>query len=111
MDIDTIEINKSLIPYEFDITLGSEVFTFKINYNNAGKFFTVGLAKNGKTLCEGAPIVYGRKLFESVSNPSFPAVDIIPLDLSKGYNKVTFSNLCEGVLLIIDNGEKPLIGG
>lgn len=106
-----IEINKSLIPYEFDISLGGEVFTLNIDYNNTGGFFTVGLAKNGKTLCAGTPIIYGRKLFESVWKPSFPPVDIIPYDRSKGYNKVTFNNLCEGVLLIIDNDETPVIGG
>ena len=110
MLIDTIEINKSLIPYEFNIALGDEVFTFKVDYNNAGEFFTIGLSKGGKTLTEGTPIVYGRKLFEDIQNPNFPAIDIIPYDLSKSYNKVTYDNLCEGVLLIIDNGEIPLIG-
>ena len=111
MNVETININKSLIPYEFSIVLGAETFTFHIDYNNVGGFFTAGLSKNGVTLCSGTPIIYGRKLFESVWKPSFPAVDIIPLDLSNEYNKVTYDNLGKAVRLIIDNGETPLLEG
>ena len=111
MKIDTIEINKSMIPYEFNIVIGNENFTVRVDYNNTGEFFTIGLAKNGETICAGSPIIYGRKLFEDVRNPNFPAIDIVPIDLSKSYNKVTFDNLCEGVLLVLDNQETDLTGG
>ena len=111
MQRDRIEINKSLIPYTFDIVLGSEEFNFRIDYNNSGGFFTVELSKNGETLCSGEPIVYGRRLFNDVWTPKFPAVDIIPIDPSKEYNVVTYDNLCNGVLLAIDNEEEPLGGG
>lgn len=106
-----IEINKSLIPYTFEIVLGSELFTFRVDYNNTGDFFTIGLSKNGKTLCWGEPIRYGKRLFEDVWTPEFPAIDIVPIDLSGAYNKVTYSNLGEGVILAIDNEEVSLLGG
>ena len=111
MSRETIYINKAQIPYYFDITLCNDVFTFTVDYNSVGKFFTIGLAKNGVTLCQGAPIMYGRKLFEDIRDPEFPAVDIIPYDPSGSYNKVTYNNLCEAVLLILDNGETPVLGG
>lgn len=111
MEKDTIIINKSLIPYSFDIVLGSEEFTFRVDYNNKGGFFTVELAKGDKTLCAGEPIIYGKRLFSDVWTPEFPAIDIVPIDPSGDYNAVTFDNLCESVLLLIDNDEETVIGG
>ena len=107
---DRIMINKSLIPYAFNIVLGSEEFTFRVDYNNNGEFFTVELSKNGATLCSGEPIIYGKKLFSDVWNNKFPAIDIIPIDPAGEYNAVTYDNLCEGVILAIDNEEEPLGG-
>lgn len=108
---DYIEINKSLIPYSFNIVLGGENFTLRVDYNNLGEFFTVGLSKNGKTLCSGDPIVYGRRLFAEVWEKGFPAIDIVPYDPSGEYNTVTRENLCDGVLLVIDNEEISVTGG
>ena len=109
MDRETILINKDLIPYEFNIVIGGELFTFVVDYNYVGEFFTIGLIKDGKTLCSGSPIMYGRPLFEEVWKPDFPAVDIVPYDPSKSYNRVTYINLCEGVLLVLDNGETSVL--
>ena len=108
---EVIQINKTLIPYTFNIVLGNEQFTFRVDYNNIGEFFTVELSKNGETLCSGEPIVYGKALFSDVRNTQFPSVDIVPYDPSGSYNAVTFNNLCEGVLLVIDNEEVSVIGG
>ncbi len=108
---DTIEINKELIPYTFKIVLGSEEFTFRVDYNNEGDFFTIELSKNDVVLCSGEPIMYGRKLFADVWKDGFPAVDIVPIDPSREYNAVTYENLCDGVLLVIDNEEETVVGG
>ena len=111
MSREIIEINKSLIPYEFNIILANELFTLSVDYNNAGGFFTLGLAKDGETLCSGAPIIYGRPIFEDVRKPTFPKVDIVPLDLSGENNAVTYDNLGTSVLLILDDGKTPISGG
>lgn len=107
----TIEINKSIIPYTFNIELGAELFTIRVDYNNRGDFFTIELSKNEKTLCSGEPLVYGRRLFEDIYNPEFPAIDIVPFDPSGSYNAVTYANLCDGVLLVIDDEEVSVAGG
>lgn len=111
MEKNTIFINKSLIPYTFNIVLGGEEFTIRVDYNKVGRFFSVGVSKNGVTLCSGEPIVYGRKLFSDVWAVGFPAVDIVPYDPSGRYNAVTYSNLCNGVLLVVDNEETSVLGG
>lgn len=106
---DTIFIDKSLIPYEFNIVLGDEEYTLRVDYNNIGGFFTVELRKNDETLCAGEPIVYGRPLFADIRNKNFPSLDIVPYDSSGKYDKVTWDNLCEGVLLVLDNEEISIL--
>lgn len=106
----TIEINKSLIPYTFNIVLGSEEYAFRVDYNNEGGFFTVELSKNGKTLCSGEPLMYGRALFSDIKNNNYPIVNIVPHDPAGNYSAVTYDNLCDRVLLVIDNEEESVIG-
>ena len=43
---DRIEINKNLIPYSFDITLGGEIFEIGVNYNEFADMFTLSLTKD-----------------------------------------------------------------
>lgn len=104
MERQILTIEKSLVPYDFDIVLGGALFNITVDFNNTGRFFTLGLKRNGEVICSGDPIVYGRKLFSDVKNDKFPTIDIVPLDLSGGYNVVTRENLCDGVLLIVDDG-------
>lgn len=102
---DVLAINKELIPYECEILLASEQFSLQFNYNAAADLFTVDLYKGGELICAGEPVVYGRPLWRDVYKAdSFPAVDIIPLDPSGESHTVTFDNLGDTVLLIVDNG-------
>ena len=101
---DRITITKDLIPYSFNILLGDELFTLTVNYNKTHDFFTVGLKKNGETICEGEPLVYGFPLFRDIYLAGkFPCLDIIPKDESGDQNSVTFDNLSETVFLTVDN--------
>ena len=100
--MEIIEINKSLIPYNFNIALGGELFDFRVDYNHTGGFFTIELSKDGETLCAGEPIIYGKPLFADVRNSKFPNVKIIPRDESETYNAVTYENLSESVFLSVE---------
>lgn len=111
MGRDTLTINKAMIPYDFNIVLGDEEFNLYVDYNNTGGFFTVALKKGDEVLCAGEPIVYGRRLFEDVWKIGFPVIDIVAFDPSGEFNAVTFANLCEEVLLIVDNDEESVIEG
>lgn len=104
MKRDTITINKDLIPYDFDILLGDENFNIRVDYNNTADLFTLTLSKDGELICI-EPIIYGHKLFSDMFQPDkYPAIDIIPLDESGQSTSVTFDNLSNTVLLIVDNG-------
>ena len=101
---DVLEIKKDLLPYECSILLADDLFVLKFNYNATADLFTVDLYKDGALVCAGEPIIYGVPLWQDVYKAGlFPALDIIPRDLSGESNAVTFDNLGETVLLIVDN--------
>lgn len=100
---DIIEIEKDLIPYNFDILLEQEEFNLYIMYNSISDYFTVTLSKNGEVLVDNEPIVYGVPLFQDVYGENFPCIDIVPLDESGQTNIVSWENFCKTVFLTIDN--------
>lgn len=110
MKYDTLEINKDLVPYEFDVALANETFRIGVEYNETAEFFTLSLSKrneetgNYDEVCAGEPLVYGVPLWNDVyRSGKFPAPVIIPYDESGASNAVTFDNLNETVFLIVDN--------
>lgn len=101
-----IEINKDIIPYTFKILLSDEEFEIGIDYNNTADLFTASLSKNGKMLCAGEPIIYGRPLFgDLINRGDFPKCTIVPIDESGESNSVTYDNLSTTVLLQVTGGE------
>lgn len=102
---DVLEIRKDLIPYSCNILLAEELFELHFNHNATADLFTVDLYRDGELICAGEPIVYGVPLWGDVYKADiFPAVSIIPRDPSGESNAVTFDNLGDTVLLILDNG-------
>lgn len=108
---DRITVNKKLIPYQFDIELAGERYTLRFDYNHLHDFYTVTLKKGSNVVVYNEPIVYGQKLFSGVflNDGTFPASDIIPLDLSGRKNIVNSETFCKDVFLWIDNGEVALV--
>jgi hypothetical protein len=101
---DRIEVDKTLIPYSFDILLAAEWFNLEFHYNKTADLFTVTLSKNGEVLIYNEPIVYGMPLFaDAYQSGLFPMLDIVPWDESGNADKVTYENFGETVFLTIDN--------
>ena len=72
---DRIIITKDLIPYTFNILLADELFNLTVQYNETHDIFTIKLEKEGETLCEGEPIIYGFPLFGDLYQAGkFPAL-------------------------------------
>lgn len=102
---DKILINKSLIPYSFDITLSGEVFEIGVKYNEFADIFTLSLTKDGELICSGEPIVYGVPLFKDVYVcGKYPEIRIVPYDESRENSNVTWDNFGETLFLLVDNG-------
>ena len=107
MSKDRIIVEKDLIPCRFDILLGDELFGLVVSYNKTHDFFTVGLEKDGETICEGEPVVYGFPLFNDFYQPEiFPGLEIIPQSTNDEEQNITFETLGETVFLTIDNQDE-----
>lgn len=96
-----IDIDKSLIPYMFNISLMGDTFTVGINYNTLSDFFTVDLSRNGVSIIQGEKLVYGKPLFMNAMYKEVPYVTIIPFDLSESVDRITFENFNKDVLLYV----------
>lgn len=94
-----------MIPYQFDIVLAGQQFTFAVDYNSEADLFTVSLYNSvGELLCAGEPLIYAFPLFHDVYRAGkFPTIDLIPLDESGHENAVTWNNFEKTVFLTIDN--------
>ena len=104
---DVIEIEKELLPYNFDIELAGEEFNIEIFYNKAADLFTATLMKDDEVLVYNEPIVYGVELFADVYiSDKFPMISIVPFDQSGQENAVTYENFGETVLLTIDDEDE-----
>ena len=102
-----MEIDKSMIPYRFDMTIKGETYTFQVNYNVTHDFFTIDLYKNDEVIVLGEKLVYGKPLFMSAQHKDIPKAIIIPYDVSENTDRITFENMNEDVLLFMigDNDE------
>ena len=101
---DVIEVEKELLPYNFDIELAGEEFNIEIFYNAAADLFTATIMKDEEVLVYNEPIIYGVELFSDVyKSGKFPMISIVPLDESGQENTITYENFGTTVLLTIDD--------
>ena len=104
-----IPVSKTMIPYNFDISLGDEMFNIALGYNASADMFTAALSKGGTVICAGAPLIYGRPLFEQLRvGEGYPAVTVIPWGPSGTADRVTWDNFGDEVQLYVDDGEEPV---
>ena len=98
---DCIEINKDLVPYQFNILLADEWFELYVDYNATADLFTVTIYKDDEMVCT-EPLILGVPLFNDVYQPErFPSVTLVPY--GEGENAITFENLGETVFLTVDD--------
>ncbi len=96
-----LNIDKSAIPYYFDVDLGGETYTMAIHYNSRFDYFTAGLQKDGEVIIAEDKIIYGRPLFSVIEDDErLPNVTIIPMDQGGGQvDRITYENFNETVFL------------
>ncbi|BFH11056.1 hypothetical protein WJ0W_007039 [Paenibacillus melissococcoides] len=100
-----IPIEKDSIPYQFDIALGVDIFTFEVNYNERFDFFTLDLMKDDQVLLQGVKLVYGVPVFAGIEDHRFPVPLIVPVDEAGRETAVTWGNFGETVFLAYGEGE------
>lgn len=105
-----IDIDKSKIPYQFQIMLGGVRYSMEWQYNSASEQFTCTLSDaGGSVLVYGEPLVYGSPMFASLSRGTeLPPIDLVPLDESGESDTVTWENLGETVFLTLDDEKEEV---
>ncbi|WP_211750237.1 hypothetical protein [Paenibacillus sp. Marseille-Q4541] len=96
-----IDIEKDLIPYQFDIDLEGIIYTFLVDYNTAHDYFTVDLSIADVPIVTGEKMVYAVPLFNNISDSRIPSLQIIPYDLSGSETRVSWGNLGISVFLYL----------
>lgn len=101
---DIIEVNKSLLPYNFNIVLAGDEYNMEFMYNKAADLFTCTLSKEGEVLVYNEPVIYGVEMFADVYKSGlFPMLSIVPLDESGNETEVTYENFGKTLFLTIDD--------
>lgn len=108
VELNAISIDKEDIPYQFDIELAGELFTFLVKYNELSDTFTVDLSKDEIPIVYGEPLVYGRPLFSAFSDVRLPQVELIPFDVANKEERVSYENMNETVFLYVMDGEEDV---
>lgn len=99
-----IDIDKDIIPYQFDLELSNKIYTFTINYNFISDFFTVDLSLGDKILVQGEKIILDEVLFRETSTDAegnisedFPSEVLVFSASDNEVDRITFDNLGEDV--------------
>ena len=101
---DIIEVEKELLPYNFNIVLAGEEFNMEFMYNKRADLFTCTLSKNGEAVVYNEPLIYGVELFADIYRADyFPALAIVPLDEAGIETAITYENFGKTVFLTIDD--------
>lgn len=100
-----IDVDKTKIPYQFQIFLGGKRFSMEWQYNQTSGCFTCTLYDaEENVLIYDEPLVYGNPMFSFLCRgTSFPAVDLVPLDESGIESDITWENFGETVFLTLDD--------
>ena len=101
-------IDKALVPYNFDVTLSNQDYTFRINYNEKADRFTIDLSLNGVSIIQGEKITYGLPIFDAIQidnsnnqNTNIFSETLIPIDLSDTQTEVNYDNFYDSVFIYV----------
>lgn len=100
-----IDINKDLIPYEFEIELDN-IYNFTIDYNTTYDYFTVDLAIDDSVIITGEKLLYGRPLFGHLQHLNVPKVELIPIEILDKVERITFENLGNDVFIFLGDSDE-----
>lgn len=106
---DVIPFDKEELPERFELVLYERTHILEFDYNETGDFFTVHLYRLGDNgedvpIVLGEKLVLGRPLWETIPRDDIPAPMLVPLDIGRKAQRVTYENMNESVFLYIVDG-------
>ncbi|PKM61629.1 MAG: hypothetical protein CVU99_02395 [Firmicutes bacterium HGW-Firmicutes-4] len=100
-----ISIDKTMIPYKFDIRLNKTTFNLEIHYNAVKDFFTVAVTDStGEVLTTGEKLVLNKPILSGHGYLNFPSVT--PMDPTGQADRITWDNLNVTVFLYVGSASE-----
>lgn len=96
-----IEIDKTRIPYEFEMEFNKEIYQFEVLYNTFADHFTINLFHNHEPVVVGEKIVLNQPLFDGYEHLDIPMIIAIPYDTTERAERISFENMSEDVFLYV----------
>ncbi|MCL0312784.1 hypothetical protein M2S00_06655 [Apilactobacillus sp. TMW 2.2459] len=98
-----IPIDVDDLPEQFDYDIDGQTYILKIDYNEQGDFFTVGIATEDEDwIVKNWKMFLNRPLFESVVDDRLPATALVPMDESNQAKRISITNFGDTVFLYED---------
>ncbi len=103
MELTYMDIDKSNIPYRFQMDLKSKTLGFEIRYNTVFDYFTMNVFdKEWNVLASGKKLVIGVNVLSAIYDEAVPeGIEIIPYDLSATVDRITWENFTQSVKIYI----------
>ena len=104
-----IPIDKTSIPYSFDVPIAGETYTFRVKYNAEEDYFTIDLLRGGDVVKLADKVTMGKPLFSNFTHLHVPLIPVVPEDVSEQETRVGWDQLEETVFLFLaeDPDEAP----
>ena len=86
-----IIVDKTNIPYKFEIKIDGEIYDVAIGYNQTHDYFIFTLIKGEVVLMESEKAILNQSLFENVQNAPNGVIAIV--GINEDVKEITFDNL------------------
>lgn len=110
-----IPIDTEDLPDIFEIELAGDVFTFRVDYNRIGDYYTLTIQKDDKTILNQEPLLLGNLVGEDIPNTSLPKIDLRTMDetgQATDQGKLSFGDNVKLYLDVVDpNGSETFDPG
>ncbi|WP_353486076.1 phage baseplate plug family protein [Apilactobacillus xinyiensis] len=98
-----VPIDVDDLPEQFDYDIDGQTYILRVDYNEQGDFFTVGIATEDEDwIVKNWKMFLNRPLFESVVDERLPATALVPMDESNQVKRISITNFGDTVFLYED---------
>lgn len=106
-EVNTIDIDRALIPYRFTTDYKGKIFEMEIRYNAEYDFFTVDLSivedEERTILMLGEKMMLGQMLFAGIYYKNIQTPPLLPWDFSGTSKRMGWEELDNIYLVVMDN--------
>ncbi|MCL0330534.1 phage baseplate plug family protein [Apilactobacillus xinyiensis] len=98
-----VPIDVDDLPEQFEYDIDGQSYILRVDYNEQGDFFTVGIATEDEDwIVKNWKMFLNRPLFEGITDERLPATALVPMDESNQEKRISITNFGDTVFLYED---------